>query len=207
MKKKYLNIYTITAAIFLIIFIFVVKDIFTYEIISYDKAANDFFINNLRNNEITLFMRIITGFGSFIFITAIFIVLLLLYKNRKTIYYVLINTITIFLINDFIKHIVGRSRPSGINLVNESSYSFPSSHSMSSVVFYGLLIYLIHKNVNDKRIKWILIFILSIITSLICISRVYLGAHYLSDVIGGIALAIIYLMIFLMMNKDFEKKV
>ena len=206
MKEKIINKYTIISLIFLIIFLFIIKDVFTCETISYDKWAYNFF-KDLRSDELTLFMRLMTNFGSFLFISSFFLVLYLLYKNKKTIYYLLINTISILLINDFIKHLIHRSRPSDYSLINESSYSFPSSHAMVSVVFYGLLIYLVYKIVKNRKTKCFLITILTIIVLLISISRIYLGAHYLSDVIGGLSLGIIYLMIFLMFNKDFEKKV
>lgn len=196
----------VISIIFLIILILVIKDIYLYEVISYDKWAFDLF-KSIRSDEMTLFMTIITRLGNFISVVAILLVLLLLYKNKKTVYYIIINMISIFLLNDFIKHIIHRSRPVGYNLINESSYSFPSSHTMCSTILFSFLIYLVYKNVNNKIFKYLLMVLLFIILMLICISRVYLGVHYLSDVVGGLSISIIYMMIFLMFNKDFEKKV
>ena len=68
---------------------------------------------------------------------------------------------------------------------------------MVSTGFYGLLIYLIYKNVENKKIKYPLIVALSILILLIGISRVYLGAHYATDVIGGWIIGILYLVIFI----------
>ena len=206
MNKKYINKYSITAIVFSIVLLLIIKDICISKEIFYDKVAIDI-AKNIRSHEMTLFMTIVTGFGSFIFFTLAFIVLFILYKNKKTILYLLINTIAIFLTNDFVKHIFQRSRPSGTSLVKEASYSFPSSHVMVSVLFYGLLIYIINKKIKDIKIKYTLITILVLLIILIGISRVYLGVHYLSDVIGGLSFGIIYLMIFLMLNKDFEEKV
>ena len=207
MNKKYINKYTIVILVFLLLFLLIIKDLIMYKDLSYDTWGYNNLCNNLRSDNTTLFMTIITGFGSFIFITSLLIVLLLLYKNKKTVYYIIINTISIFLINDFVKHIFNRPRPSGFNIVNETGFSFPSSHVMVSVVIYGLLSYLAYKKINNKIIKYSVMILLSILVLLISISRIYLGVHYLSDVVGGLSLGIIYLMIFLMLNKDFEKKV
>ena len=67
---------------------------------------------------------------------------------------------------------------------------------MVSMAFYGFIIYLIYKNIENKTIKWSSIILLSILIILIGISRIYLGVHYTSDVLGGFLLAISYLIIY-----------
>ena len=67
---------------------------------------------------------------------------------------------------------------------------------MVSMAFYGFLIYLIYKNVKNKYLKWISITILSLLITLIGISRIYLGVHYTSDVLGGFLISISYLIVF-----------
>ena len=68
---------------------------------------------------------------------------------------------------------------------------------MVSAAFYGFLIYLIYKKVKNKYLKWTLISTLSIIVFLIGISRIYLGAHYATDVIGGWIIGDVYLAFFI----------
>ena len=68
---------------------------------------------------------------------------------------------------------------------------------MASMAFYGYLIYLIYKYVENKNIKWILIMLLSILICSIGISRIYLGVHYTSDVLGGFLISISYLVIYI----------
>ena len=75
-------------------------------------------------------------------------------------------------------------------------YSFPSGHSMISAAFYGFLIYLIYKKVKNKKLKITLIIVLSILIVSIGISRIYLGVHYTSDVLGGFLLSISYLILY-----------
>ncbi len=67
---------------------------------------------------------------------------------------------------------------------------------MVSMGFYGFLIYLIYINVKNKRIKYPLILFVSLLIISIGISRIYLGVHYFTDVIGGFIIAILYLVVF-----------
>ena len=68
---------------------------------------------------------------------------------------------------------------------------------MVSMAFYGYLIYLIYKYVKNKYLKWISIVLLSILICSIGISRIYLGVHYTSDVLGGFLISVSYLVIYI----------
>ena len=74
---------------------------------------------------------------------------------------------------------------------------------MVSMAFYGYLIYLIYKFVKNKYIKWSLIILLSILICTIGVSRIYLGVHYTSDVLGGFLISISYLVIYTSAIKKF----
>ena len=73
---------------------------------------------------------------------------------------------------------------------------------MASMAFYGFIIYLIYKNIKNKYIKWISIILLSILILAIGFSRIYLGVHYTSDVLGGFLLTIAYLMVYTSVIKN-----
>ena len=82
---------------------------------------------------------------------------------------------------------------------------------MVSMAFYGYLIYIINKYVDNKIIKIISTIALTILIILIGMSRIYLGVHYTSDVCGGFCVAIAYLMLYTgilkgMFNKNQEEK-
>lgn len=68
---------------------------------------------------------------------------------------------------------------------------------MVSMAFYGFLIYLIYKKVENKYLKWSLITILGLLIISIGISRIYLGVHYTSDVLAGFLISISYLIIYI----------
>lgn len=150
----------------------------------------------LKSNGFTKFMKFITFFASTKFITSIVILLFILsfFKGKLPL---IINWIILgeVFINNIIKVLVRRERPIIINMVTENTFSFPSGHTMAAVVFYGFLIYLIKKSKLDKKYKILVSIILSLLIILIMMSRIYLGAHYFSDVIAGASLATSYLLL------------
>ena len=121
----------------------------------------------------------------------------MLVKNKKVGISVFLNLILASLTNYTLKQIVQRPRPIEYRIIDESGYSLPSGHSMVSMAFYGYLIYLIYKQIGNKYIKWSLISLLSLLIISIGISRIYLGVHYVSDVIAGFLVAISYLIIYI----------
>ena len=128
-------------------------------------------------------MYFVSFFASTIFIL-LFTISILLYfyvhqRNKKIISYVL----TLFpgvAIGFLIKNIVQRVRPE--NLL-EMDYSFPSLHATGSVLLYGWLAFHYWKQGKEKK-AWLLL----CIPLLIGFSRLYLGVHWFSDVIGGLLL-------------------
>lgn len=99
-------------------------------------------------------------------------------------------------INIAMKNFWDRERPDAkiVNVtVGTAGTSFPSGHAMGSTAFYGALAALawIHLDRRHKRLPLTLTF--TSLPVLISISRVYLGAHWLSDVIGGSAVGTLVL--------------
>ena len=188
---------------FFVIFFWVLNDVFGKEIISYDVWAHDVLINNLRSDFLTMIMTIITDFGSGLVLVTLSLSFLIFGKNRKRGICVSLNLIIITIINLILKFIIQRPRPSGFNIIYESGYSFPSGHSMISTAFYGFLIYLVYKNMKNKVLKFVLMSLLFFLIVMICISRIYLGVHYASDVIGGFCISISYLMLFIVIAPKF----
>ena len=96
-----------------------------------------------------------------------------------------------------IKNIVRRPRPTlSEMIVLERGYSFPSAHTVNNVILYGFAIYLIHKNMKNKKLRNFLCVILALIPVLIGISRIYLRVHYPTDVIAGFCLGIVLVILF-----------
>ena len=125
------------------------------------------------------------------------ITLAIVIKNKKIGNLIWVNIAISTLLNQILKFIIQRPRPTEFRIIDERGYSFPSGHSKISATFYGFLIYLIYKNVKNKYLKYSLITMLVILILLIGTSRIYLGVHYTSDVLAGFLIAISYLIIFI----------
>ncbi len=154
-------------------------------------------IIKLMSNGMTRFMLFISYLGSATALIILTVSFIVLFRNKMNSKFIAINLILVFLLNKILKALVARPRPEVLKIVQEKGYSFPSGHSMVSTGFYGFLIYLIYKNIKNKKIKYPLIVVLSLLILLIGISRVYLGAHYATDVIGGWIIGALYLAFFI----------
>ena len=90
------------------------------------------------------------------------------------------------LLNLVLKNIFQRTRPAipGAYMV-DTGFSFPSGHSMISLVFYGMIAYLALSYVKNKKWKVLIIAGALLICALIGFSRLYLGVHFLTDVLAG----------------------
>jgi len=105
--------------------------------------------------------------------------------------WVLTLMLTVFggmLLNFLLKHVFVRPRPYFENpLLTFTSYSFPSGHTMMATVFYGTLCVLVASRVRHWRWRVVAIAVAGFMILLVGFSRIYLGAHYLSDVLAAIA--------------------
>ncbi len=191
--KKYIKwiILAIILITLLLIMIFVKSgkiqtfDTTIYNIITYHT-------NPLLDNMFHAF----TFFGSTIGIVLLCLLLLIIMKNKKmaltTVGCVGISTI----INFITKITFQRERPVVRKLVEETTYSFPSGHTMAAASLYGILIFfIIHSNIEKKK-KVLFSTLLSMLILAVGISRIYLGAHFASDVLGGMLSSIAILIIF-----------
>lgn len=84
------------------------------------------------------------------------------------------------------KHIFLRARPdAALHLVEQGGFSFPSGHSVTSVIFYGLSIYLLSKHCKNQRLRKVLTVICGFLALSIGPSRIYVGVHWPTDVLAG----------------------
>ncbi len=191
----------------LMVFAKITEDIFANEIFLFDEVIYQN-ISYFMNDIATVFFKIVTNLGSAITIGAVCVGSILFLKNKNYSKYIILNTILITVFNQVLKNIIQRPRPTEHRIINEIGYSFPSGHSMVSMAFYGFIIYLVYKNVENKKIKYIVCTILTVLILFIGISRIYLGVHYASDVIGGFCFSIAYLIAYtnLIRNRVTQRK-
>lgn len=180
----------------LIIFLFIVEDVWDKEIMTADIVGYQLISEYLISDVVTPIAKVITQFGGVIILVTTAILSLIIIKNKKIGKSICLNLGIISILNLVLKVIVQRPRPNEFRLIDQSGYSFPSGHSMISMAFYGFIMYLIYKEVKNKYLKWGLITFLGILIISIGISRIYLGVHYTSDVVAGFLISIAYLMVF-----------
>lgn len=101
------------------------------------------------------------------------------------------------LLNVVLKHGVARARPAWDDpVVQLATYSFPSGHAVAGTVFYGMLCALVFTHVRSRTWRAVAAAMTVAMVALVVFSRVYLGAHYPSDVIAGIAVGTLCLLAF-----------
>lgn len=191
---------TIILFVSLILFIFLTYNIFNNKIAFIDSYIEGIILS-IRNDKLTDVMTIITNISSAYALIVITVLLLILIKNKKIPILITFNLIFSFLTSQLIKIILKRDRPVNISLVNAMGFSYPSGHSMVSMAYFGFIAYLVYKYIDNTIVKVILIITLFVSIFAIGFSRIYLGVHYFSDVLGGFLLSISYLMLFININK------
>ena len=187
----------------LIGFLALAEDVFNKEIMNGDIIGYKMVSTFLISDFATPIAKFITNLGGAIFLIGLTALLIILIKNKKIGLSIFTNLVIVTGLNQLLKRILQRPRPTEFRIVEETGYSFPSGHSMVSMAFYGYLIYLIYKYVENKYIKWSLIVLLSCLIVGIGTSRIYLGVHYTSDVLGGFLISVSYLVIYISVVNKF----
>ena len=152
-----------------------VIDLYVYQFLYYFESP---FMTNM--------FTMITHLGSFIGITAVIILIFLF--NRRFALSSLSLSVLQQILNNILKIIFKRPRPSVEHLVEVSNYSFPSGHAMAITCLYALIICYIYR--SKPRYRNILIILCVLVIILVDLSRVYLGVHYFSDVFAGSMLSL-----------------
>jgi undecaprenyl-diphosphatase len=153
----------------------------------FDRTITTYFYS-VRSPELTQFMLLCTFLGSPLLLSVASVTLfcgLLWKKYRYEAALFALTFVTGFWLSLLFKAIVARARPETAPLIRELFYSFPSGHSMNSLVFYALLSYLVYHFTRRTRGTLLVSFLCGLLILLIGSSRIYLGVHYPSDVVAG----------------------
>ncbi len=152
---------------------------------------------------LTQFMQFITGLHGVLGITALALILGLFLIWKRYWYWLLTLALALpggMLLNVFMKFAFERSRPSSFDspLLAISTYSFPSGHAAGATLFYGVLAAVVIANIRAWRWRVLVALAALLIVMLVGVSRIYLGDHYLSDVLAAFAESVAWLTLCLM---------
>lgn len=163
------------------------------------------FLMNFRCSFLDSYFILITKCGDVSFICGLVLGVILILRNKYSLLYGCL-AVDCALTNKIVKHIIRRERPDVLKLIKQGGFSYPSGHSMISMCMYGCLIYVVLKKIKNKYLKWFLVFILSLLIVSVGLSRIYVGVHYLSDVVSGFILGLIILILYIeLINKYFVR--
>lgn len=164
---------------------------------SLNKLDNTFYSKIKIASLKTKIFKCITFLADAKLIAFLCLVLLILIANKRIPIAIIINMLIMWALIGILKRTFKRERPNIKRLVNEKGYSYPSGHTMTATIFYGFNIFLIILSNLIMPLKISLIIALSILILLIGYTRIYLGVHYLSDVIGALLFGSSYLLLYI----------
>ena len=195
-KVLYQNLGILIVALLLLVFVALLQNVLSGDILRLDAAAYQLFVVTLRNDWMTYIMEGFSNLASPVVLVVMLLVVAAFAPGKAPGKCATFNLAGAIVIDLVLKEIIQRPRPDGFRLIAETGYSFPSGHSMVAMVFYGLLIYMIWRYEENRGLKWLFCISFSLIVILIGVSRIYLGVHYASDVLAGFAVALAWLLVY-----------
>ena len=176
-----------------VVFIYLLGEVAEGEIMKLDSLAYALFVERLRTDSATSVMQGFTGLLDIPVLLVMTLIVTAFAPGKAPGRCVALNLVCVLALNQLLKAIVQRPRPDGFRLIAETGYSFPSGHSMISMAFFGLLVWMVWTYEKDRVLARIWSVLFSLVIVMVGVSRIYLGVHYASDVLGGFCVSLIWL--------------
>lgn len=186
----------VVASVCAVVFLVLLEDVMTVESMKLDRAAYWLIVQHLRTSMLTPVMESFSALATPVTLLALLVAVAAFAPGRRPGWCCAVNLGLVVLINQVLKFIIQRPRPDGFRLAAATGFSFPSGHSMVAMAFFGLLAWFVWRYEKDRRQRVLLLIAFAFIIFMVGLSRVYLGVHYASDVIGGFCLSIIWLALY-----------
>ena len=167
------------------------EDVVTSDpIVRVDRSVADY-LHSSATPPLTTFFLVVTAFGSIVAVGLLGVLVAAFFAwGRRWLYLGtwLAAVGGSAVLNQLLKALFARPRPFFEHpLLVEISYSFPSGHAMESLVAYGMLAYFAVLALRTWKWRVAVVLAAALLVVLIGLSRMYLGVHYLSDVVAGYA--------------------
>lgn len=179
------------------------------KIVSFDSAVISF-IQGLESALLTDIMKFFTFIGSTVSVAVLaMIALFFLYivlGHRSELILLAASVLGSNLLFITLKLFFQRARPDLYRLIEVSGYSFPSGHATNACTLYGILAFLLWRHIPTRLGRTVLVISSIMIILTIGISRIYLGVHYPSDIIGGYCISAFWLTMLIWFYQHYQEK-
>ena len=186
--RKISVIWTVIAIGCIVIFSAIALNIDSTWISSFDKVVITT-VQGLESPLLTQVMLFFTWLGNTPQIVVISVIAMLFLffglKHRKELWLFVISCSGSVMLNILLKATFLRQRPTIHRLIEETGYSFPSGHSMAAFTLYFTIAFLIWRHMPNAISRIITILASTFFIVIIGLSRIYLGVHFPSDVVGA----------------------
>lgn len=181
----------------LLLFLYMANEVFRQGDTGLDDALFRF-ADSHTSPPVTRMMIFISFFASAEYLMVVPPLVVLVFSFYKGLRWLALKVLLISMssavLNQVMKGIFERPRPA-FAMLEQSGLSFPSGHAMIGGAFYGLLIYIVWRTVQDRVLRWVLTVLLTLLILLIGYSRIYLKVHYATDVLAGYAMGFLWLLL------------
>lgn len=165
-------------------------------------------INFVGFDQFMLLLSLIGNAPISVFITFATFTFFLIIKKRFDAFIILLSSFGSILLSHFFKFLIDRPRPDPnlvLQLVTpETTPSFPSGHVLFYIGFFGVLLFLAYSELKMSQLRHFLIVAFGIMMFAIGVSRIYVGAHWFSDVLGSYFIGTIWLYIVVSFYKRYS---
>jgi undecaprenyl-diphosphatase len=146
-------------------------------------------VQGFESPGLTSIMKFFTFIGSgtqvaIIALLVLFFLFKVLHHRRELILFIWV-VLGSTILNEILKAVFHRARPTIHRIVEANGFSFPSGHSMAAFSLYGVIAFLLWRHLSTSLGRGMLILFSIFMIIMIGVSRIYLGVHYPSDVLGG----------------------
>lgn len=186
----------ILSVLCLAIFVCLLIKVLKGRAIRIDEVGYLLLVERLRSPVLTVVMKAISNLASLPFIVGLLAAAMLWAPCRAHVVWAAVNVGAISAIDQLLKALVRRPRPQGFRLVEAPGLSFPSGHSMAAMALYGYGIWLVQCGACGFPFGAAIEAALACVILAVGVSRIYLGVHYASDVLGGFCLSFVWLILF-----------
>ena len=151
-----------------------------------DRGSSKWILDH-HNEAAQSFFNVVTQLGTrpVLALTTLAALLLLVYLRRyRSALVLLVVSLVTPVISSGAKSLVERDRPAMATQLGVTGYSYPSGHCLGVAATYGTLVLMLART-GERRRRWLYLSAAATVIFLVGASRVYLGVHYPSDVVGG----------------------